>query len=221
MAEGPLLTTCSAWMVNTALAKLSAEECSYKETDKKMTKDLKAAYDLAAEQNDLDYYKGVLQAHEVEMREYQEELAKKEAEAEAKAAAKAEKAEKASQKTPKDTKRKSLKGTAGDDMEAESADAAESKPSKKRKKGEESDGEGSKVRTNRNVKDWAGLTPQQPKKTPKAAKLSAPKTPASTTKKASKPKKVVAKPDEEEDEVKTDAPLTEEEKLQRREKAGG
>lgn len=56
------------------------------------------------------------------------------------------------------------------------------------------------------------LTQRQPKKTPKATKVAAPKTNGESAKKAAKPKKVVQKPADEE-------PATEAEKLERREKA--
>lgn len=97
----------------------------------KKSKALWNAFEVASEEHDLDYFKGVLRDAE---RARQEEIQKLE-EAEAK---KAEKKEKG--------KRKSTAGVADDDVEMEDADAdaetKKSKPSKKRKKDAESDGEG-------------------------------------------------------------------------------
>lgn len=137
----------SAWMVNTTLTKLQADDCVVNEKDKKMTKALQLAYTTAAEQHDLDYYKDMLKQFQEAMKDEAEEKRLKEverAEAEAKKAEKAEKS--AADKDGKDKKaRRKSKAAAGDDaMDVDEVDG-EAKPSKKRKKDAESEGEGAKV----------------------------------------------------------------------------
>ncbi|KAF1351256.1 hypothetical protein BDV97DRAFT_398204 [Delphinella strobiligena] len=198
-----------AWIVNSALTPLAPGDCAEEKYGKKITASLKKAYLLAEERHPIEYFKEILQEHQEAEKERQEELAKKEAEKEEKKAAKAEKAAKTTDKkdsTEKKTKRKSTaksKDTVSDEdeMDVDEKEETAAKPSKKRKKEAESDAESAK-----------------PKKTPKISKLKATeKTPnGDSAKKSDKKKKVVSKPTEETEEKEV---LTEEQKLERREKA--
>lgn len=99
-----LYTNEFGWVPNTSLQELSPEQASEAINDK-MRKDLQAAYELAAEGHDLDYYKDLLQ-------QFQEELVAKE---EAK-------------------KTKKSKAIAADSMDLDvEEDATPAKKSKKRK----------------------------------------------------------------------------------------
>ena len=182
-------------MVNTSITKLDPSECVVKEGDKKLTKDLKAAYEIAAEQHDLDHFKGMLKQHEDELREFAAEQARLEAE---KADADAAKAQKASEKAAKEPKKKSRKSKGGDDDDEMDVDKEEKSTSKKRKKEADSEGEESK-----------------PKKTPKVKLNAKDSTPASTKK--AKAKKVAPKPEVSDDEEPA-RPLTEAERMEKREK---
>lgn len=111
----------SGWVPNSDLIDLDPETVIEGKTDK-MRKDLQAAYDLAAENNDLHFYKDVL-------RRYQEEQVEKERQKAAKAA------------TPKSKKSKVVT----DDEDVEMADAADEddstpppKKSVKKRKAEDS-----------------------------------------------------------------------------------
>lgn len=99
-------------------------------SSKKRNKQLWAAYEVAAEGHDLDYFKQLLKEHEQAIE------ADVQAAADAAAAAEVKKAEKKSSK-------KSISAAGGDDVEMEDADSssAKKKPSKKRKKSDETDGE--------------------------------------------------------------------------------
>lgn len=128
-------TIYSAWLVNTALTPLTDEDVAEDKIKAKMSASLKLAYELARERHDLDFFKNILRVHEKEEKEYQEALAKENAEREEKAAAK--KAEAAKPKEKKE-KRKSIAKAkeSGDDMEVD-----EKPSSKKRKKAADSDGD--------------------------------------------------------------------------------
>jgi len=185
-------------MINTSLTRLEPSDCADKQGDKKLSKDLKRAYEIATEDHDLDFYKEMLQAHEDEMKEFAAEQARKVEAAEEKATKKAEKAEKAAEKADKDSKKKSRKSKGGDDDEMEVDDTEEKKPaSKKRKKEADSEGEEPK-----------------PKKTPKV-KASG-KEPTSASAKKPKTKKVVAKPEVDGDDDSGDTQLSEADKLKKR-----
>lgn len=138
----------STWLVNTSLTKLDPDECKDKQQGK-MSKTLFAAYQIAAEGHDLDYFKQILKDFQEEQRAFEEEQAKKDAE---KAEADAKKAEKAAETketagVEKEKKKKARKSKGGDDEDVAMEDAEETKPSKKRKKETtESDGDGAKVR---------------------------------------------------------------------------
>lgn len=104
-------------------------------SEKNKAKGLIAAYKVAAEGHDLQYFKNLLADHQSAL---QQEIEEAEAQEAAKAAAKAEKAKKG--------KRKS-KG-ADTDVEMEDAeDSKKAKSTKKRKKDGETDGEADKVRS--------------------------------------------------------------------------
>lgn len=217
----------SAWIVNSALTPLAPGDCAEEKYGKKITASLKKAYLLAEERHPIEYFKEILQEHQEAEKERQEELAKKEAEKEEKKAAKAEKAAKTTDKkdaTEKKTKRKSTaksKDTVSDEdeMDVDEKEETAAKPSKKRKKEADSDAESAKVREAARSLNGSTLTRQQPKKTPKISKLKATeKTPnGDSAKKSDRKKKVVSKPAEETEEKEV---LTEEQKLERREKAG-
>jgi hypothetical protein len=73
----------SAWHVNTELKPLDMEElkdvvAKRDPSDKKFTKDLWGAYEVAAEEHDLDYFKGMLVEHEKNLIQLREEEAEKE-----------------------------------------------------------------------------------------------------------------------------------------------
>ena len=113
----------SAWIPNTELTPLSAEDCK-DVPEKGKQKALKEAYEIAAEDHDLAYFKTMLGDHAKAVQEDEELRAQKEAEKEAKKARQA--------------KRKSNATTAEDD-EADEMDIDEEgepkpKASKKRKK---------------------------------------------------------------------------------------
>lgn len=106
----------SGWVSNKDLITLDPEKV-LEQVNAKMRKDLLAAHELAAENHDLDYYKGVLQ-------QFQQELIEKQKAAEAKAAAAA---------TPKASKKKS-KATVDEDVDMDDIDDEPSaKKDKKRK----------------------------------------------------------------------------------------
>lgn len=135
----------SAWQINTELQPFDIEEVK-KEVEEgnntKKTKALWEAYEIAAEEHDLGWFKDMLNKHDQALQEEMEKVAIDEQE---KAAKKEKKAEKAG-------KRKSTAAVDdSDDVDMEdapedgSASAKKAKPSKKRKKDAESDGEQEKV----------------------------------------------------------------------------
>lgn len=127
-------------MVNTSLTPLDPEECKTL-PQSKMTKDLKSAYQVAAENHDLQYFKSLLRQFQEEQEIFEREQAEAAAEAErleAERAAQAEKdAEEGASKPKKKAPRKSK--AADEDIEMEDADVPKS--SKKRKSAADSDGE--------------------------------------------------------------------------------
>ncbi|GIK07427.1 hypothetical protein Aspvir_003091 [Aspergillus viridinutans] len=149
-----------AWIPNTDLTPLDPASCK-DVPEKGKSKQLLAAYAVAAEGHDLQYFKDLLADHQ---RALQQELEEQEAQQAAKEAAKAE-------REAKKNKRKSM-DIADDleDIDMEGADEPKKpKSSKKRKKDAETDGEAEK-----------------PAKTPKTAtklKLTTPKTPTTETEK--------------------------------------
>lgn len=215
-------------MVNTALTPLDPSECAKPPTGK-MAKALKGAYDIAAENHGLDYYKDLLkvwQEEEESIQRQQEALDAENArlaEEQAKEAEQDAKSEAAKEKPKKKAARKSKAADEDVDME----DAEPPKSSKKRKKDADSDAEGPQVSFSKHTASSSALlftdTSQQ-KKTPKITKLNAPKTPngeASTSvkKPAAKPKrKVVAAPKEAEEESESKPEISAEERLMNRER---
>ncbi|KAF2723217.1 hypothetical protein K431DRAFT_283019 [Polychaeton citri CBS 116435] len=194
-----LSTNEFCWMANIHLTPLDTEEIKEKPTSK-LSKSLKHAYELAAEDHELGYYKDLIKQFQDDEKAFLEEQARIQEQAEKDAATKA--AEKAEEGETKKKKSRKSKG-GSEDVEMANADAPKS--SKKRKKDTESDSEGSK-----------------PKKTPKVTKLNAPKTPngqttASAKKSSSKPRKKVVAPKEDEKEKAPD--MTEEERYAIREKS--
>lgn len=124
-----LITLYSAWVPSTQLSPLEPAACK-DASEKNKTKGLLAAYKVAAEGHDLQYFKSLLADHQAAL---QREIEEAEAEEAAKAEAKAEKAKK--------SKRKSK----GADTDVEMEDADDKKSTKKRKKDAETDGEADKV----------------------------------------------------------------------------
>ena len=192
-----VLANCafSAWQVNTELAPLDMDDVKKvleKEDRGKKSKDLWAAYQVAAENHDLAYFKNLLQDHEKNLQKIQEELAAKEAEKAAKAAKKKAKEEKAAE----------------EDVDMDGAeDTQPSKPksaSKKRKK---------------DAAEIEGETPK-PAKTPKL-KVNGPKETGGESavkkKSSAKPKKATKK-DAEEIVAPLTPPLNEEGRRERKEK---
>jgi hypothetical protein len=125
---GFLLISSSGWVANTSLTPLTEEKAKSSITDK-MRKDLKAAFELAAEQNPIDHYKELLQMFEEEL------IAQEQAIEEARRAKEAAKeAKEAAAATPK--KGKKGKGKANDDEETADGEGS-SKPKSKKRKAEE------------------------------------------------------------------------------------
>lgn len=123
------LIVSSAWLPNTDLYPLDPEECKTV-NEKGKSKTLIAAYHVAGEAHDLDYYRNLLQEHEKAVQEDQDAY-------EAREAAKAAKAEK--------KKRKSEAADEDVDMDGSDEGAKAKKSNKKRKKEDESEGESDKV----------------------------------------------------------------------------
>lgn len=128
----------SAWIPNTDLSPLDPETCK-DVSEKGKQKHLVAAYKVAAESHDLQYFKGLLADHQ---RAVQQEFEDREAAAAEKAALKAQKD---AEKEEKKKKRKSV--AEGTDVDVgDGDDDKKAKSAKKRKKDAESDAEGGKVR---------------------------------------------------------------------------
>lgn len=184
-----------AWQVNTDLLPFDIDDVK-KDVDTgnqaKKNKALWEAYHIAAQGHDLAWFKEMLAAHETAMQEDLEQREQKEL-----------------QKKEKSTKRKSTAADGSEDVEGEDAgeDAAPSakkaKVTKKRKKEGDSDGE-----------------KEKPAKTPKTKLKLTTKTPkdASSTKPKKETKSRMKSSEESEPAVLEEPPLTEEERLQKREK---
>jgi hypothetical protein len=131
------LLTISAWIPNTDLTPLDPESCK-DVSEKSKAKPLIAAYKVAAENHNLQYFKSLLADHQ---RAVQLEAEEREAKAAAKAAAKAQKEE-------KKKKRKSMdvaEEPEDVDMAGDQELGKKAKATKKRKKDIESDGEAEKA----------------------------------------------------------------------------
>ncbi|CBX95630.1 hypothetical protein IAQ61_004455 [Plenodomus lingam] len=188
-----------AWQVNTELLDFDIEEVKKDVESGKQGKKNKAlweAYQVAAEGHDLNHFKQLLDAHESALQEETAKLEEKEQ-------LKKEKAEKA-------TKRKSTAAAGSEDVEMEDAGdgatpSTKKKSTKKRKKTDESDGENENDKPAKTPKTKLKLTT----KTPKEASAAKPKKEPKSKKKAS---------EEAEPAVPEEPPMTEEERLQKREK---
>ncbi|EME44229.1 hypothetical protein DOTSEDRAFT_24304 [Dothistroma septosporum NZE10] len=200
-----LATNEFQWMINTSLTPLDPSECTSLPTAK-MTKMLQQAYQIASEGHDIEYFKGILRTWQEEQEAFRQAEEEAAIEAERLAEEQAAKAEAGEEEAvdEKPKKKKAPRKSKAADNDVEMEDAEAPKSSKKRKKDAESDADAPK-----------------PKKTPKVTKINAPKTPgseASAKKSTVKPKKkVVSAPKEDEGENKPQ--LTQEQKLEQREKA--
>ncbi|CAO2656959.1 Nn.00g057620.m01.CDS01 [Neocucurbitaria sp. VM-36] len=187
-----------AWQVNTELLTFDIDEVKKDVEAKNQAKKNKAlweAYQIAAEGHDLSHFKQMLLAHEQALQEDAEQREQKELQ-------KKEKAEKAA-------KRKSTAADSPEDVEMEDAgdgaapSAKKANSSKKRKKTDESDGDNDK-----------------PAKTPKTKLKLTTKTPKDSS--AAKPKKEAKSKKNSSEEAEPIAPeeppMTEEERLRKREK---
>lgn len=128
----------SAWIPNTDLTPLDPESCK-NVPEKGKGKTLLAAYRVAAENHDLQYFKDLLAEHQ---RAVQQEAEEREAKAAAKAAAKAQKEEK------KKRRKSATAAEEAEDIEMDEADQEDHekpKSARKRKKDAESDVEEEKV----------------------------------------------------------------------------
>ncbi|KAL6878663.1 hypothetical protein J3F83DRAFT_246628 [Trichoderma novae-zelandiae] len=112
-----LSTNEFGWVANTALSELSAEKARESIGDK-MRKDLKRAFELAAEQNPIEHYKEILQSFQDEL------LAQEEAKKEAAA-------------TTKKSKKGKAKASDDEDVDMDDVDEAPKPKPKKRKAAEE------------------------------------------------------------------------------------
>lgn len=183
-------------MPNTELTPLDVESVT-EPSEKGKSKLLLAAYEKAAEQHDLKYFKEMLVDHQKAIEEDQEAQAEKEA----------KKANKAKRKST--TTAAAAPAVETEEMDIEEEVTTPKPKSKKRKKDLEDDAADEKVRSLIcKFRHFSHNT--QPAKTPKTGtklKLSTPKTPAaepSTKKKAPKPKpKAAPKTNTSEDEAAT------------------
>ncbi|KAJ4416369.1 hypothetical protein N0V82_006806 [Gnomoniopsis sp. IMI 355080] len=165
-----LATNEFGWVSNKDLIDLKPETVMEQVTAK-MRKDLVLAHQLAEENHDLDYYKGVLQ-------KFQEELLEKQKAAEAKAAAAA---------TPKSSKKKG-KAVSDDDVDMEDVDDDEA-GAKKDKKRKNTDDSETPQRSDSVKKPKIKLTHNStPKSNGASSKAKAGSDAKSSSKKAKKPK---------------------------------
>jgi ATPase subunit of ABC transporter with duplicated ATPase domains len=130
---------CSAWVRNTDLHELDPKTV-LDEVPAKMTKALEAAYHLAAQENSLDHYKEILQAHQEErLRQEEEDKQKALAAEEANKAKESAKAAKA-QATPAKMSHKKKAKAEDDDVEMADADEEEGSETTKKSKKRKADG---------------------------------------------------------------------------------
>ncbi|EXJ90254.1 hypothetical protein A1O1_03353 [Capronia coronata CBS 617.96] len=150
-----LYTNEFAWIPNTDLAPLNPDDCK-DVSEKGKSKSLLAAYEVAAEDHDLQYFKSMLDDHAAAIQ----------AEIDAKEAREAEKAAKSDKK-----KRKSEAKIETEDVEMDDADPAPKKSSKKRKKEADSEDEESekpaKTPKTTKIKLTTSKTPKTEEKKPK------------------------------------------------------
>ncbi|KAF2270614.1 hypothetical protein CC78DRAFT_596243 [Lojkania enalia] len=190
-----------AWQVNTDLQPLVVEDIKKDVSSGNQGKKSKAlwdAYQIAAEDHDINWFKEMLNDHEKAVQADVEEKAAAEAK-------KQEKKEKAARRksaaAAEESEDDEMEGAGDEDVSS----TKKAKLSKKRKKDAESDGE-----------------QEKPAKTPKVRLTNKAKdVSVSKSKKEPKPKKAKAKSDSEEVEVSKpeEKPLTEAERLEKREKS--
>ncbi|KAL4739013.1 hypothetical protein BDV11DRAFT_127061 [Aspergillus similis] len=152
-----LQTNEFAWIPNTDLSPLDPATCK-DISEKGKSKSLVAAYNVAAENHDLAYFKNMLADHQAAIQQEEEE---REAQEAAKAAAKAA-------KESKKNKRKSME--IRDDVEMEDADEEKQpKSSKKRKKDAEAEGDEKPAKTPKTGTKLKLTTPKNPAEEKKAS----------------------------------------------------
>ncbi|KAJ4224020.1 hypothetical protein NW759_005689 [Fusarium solani] len=184
-----LYTNEFGWVPNTSLTELTPEKASDSITEK-MRKDLREAFELASQNNPIDYYKDVL-------KQFQEELIAQE-EAKKEAAA-----------TPKKSKKGKAKAAPADDLEMDDVD--DDIPEKPKSKKRKADDDASTPQRSDSVK--------KPKiklntSTPKAANG----TPKGKDESATKTKLKVKKSSEKKAEGPKEPKMTAEQRRQRKEK---
>ncbi|CAH0001114.1 unnamed protein product [Clonostachys byssicola] len=186
-----LFTNEFGWVVNTALTELTPEMAE-NAMNGKIRKDLKAAFELAAEKHPIDYYKQILQQFEDD-RIAQEEAAK------------------AAAATPKKSKKSKPKASDVDE-DVEMADVSESAKAKTKKRKAEEDA-ATPQRPDSVKKPKIKLNTSS---TPKAANGTS--KPQNKEASASKPSKAKSKPGEKKSAGSKDTKLTPQERLARKEK---
>lgn len=151
-----------SWSPNTELTPLQREEVE-NATQGKKSKALFAAYQQAAEWNDLGHYKETLAKFETERHQAEEEAQKEQERKESQAAEKQDRKDKKEQKEQK-TKRKSKAAADDEDEEMPDADAddeVEKKTPKPKKRKKEVDEEDAKpARTPKSIKIQVAKTPK-------------------------------------------------------------
>ncbi|KAK6364884.1 hypothetical protein LTS17_011788 [Exophiala oligosperma] len=146
-----LYTNEFAWIHNTDLTPLNPEDCK-DVPEKGKSKNLLAAYQVASEGHDIDFFKNMLNEHNAALQ----------ADIDAKEAREAEKAAKA------DKKKRKSEAKVDTDVEMGDAEAAPKKSSKKRKKEADSDDEASeKPAKTPKIKLTTSKTPKTEEKKPK------------------------------------------------------
>ncbi|EHK26409.1 uncharacterized protein TRIVIDRAFT_229361 [Trichoderma virens Gv29-8] len=180
-----LYTNEFGWVANTALSELTSDKARETIGDK-MRKDLKAAFELAIEQNSIEHYKDILQSFQDEL------IAQEEAKKEAAAA-------------PKKSKKGKAKASDDEDVDMEDVDEAPKPKPKKRKAAEEeasvpqrSDSvKKPKIKLNTSSTSKSANGTAAPKaKEEKPAKVAKAKTKKSTDKKSDAPKEAKLTPEE-------------------------
>ncbi|KAM0255416.1 hypothetical protein ACHAQJ_005784 [Trichoderma viride] len=182
-----LYTNEFGWVANTALSELTADKARDTIGDK-MRKDLKAAFELAIEQNSIEHYKAILQSFQDEL------IAQEEARKEAAA-------------TPKKSKKGKAKASDEDeDVDMEDVDEAPKAKPKKRKAADEeaavpqrSDSVKKpkiKLNTSSSASKAANGTPVPKAKEEKAAKVTKAKPKKGADKKSDTPKEAKLTPEE-------------------------
>ncbi|KAL7797825.1 hypothetical protein V8C43DRAFT_277082 [Trichoderma afarasin] len=186
-----LYTNEFGWVANTALSELTSDKARDTIADK-MRKDLKAAFELAIEQNSIEHYKEILQSFQDEL------IAQEEAKKEAAAA-------------PKKSKKGKAKASDDEDVDMEDVDEAPKPKPKKRKAADEETStpqrsesvKKPKIKLNTSSTSKSANGTAAPKaKEEKAAKAAKPKVKKSADKKSDAPKEAKMTPEERHDRKK-------------------